>query len=139
MEPNKQVKQKSSVASQSYQPINIKKMPLQNVSDSRLLELANQYITTDESLEKFQQRLKEKYKFMNRDDYMMVVDNTFREKNKINKNFGELINNAAKEKSIINPDNNNLKKVSQTTKPKQGGKGNKNITSDLGYYDMLEY
>jgi hypothetical protein len=33
---------------------------LQNVSDSKLLEMANQYITTDESLEKFQSRLKEK-------------------------------------------------------------------------------
>ena len=35
-------------------------LPFQNVSDSKLLELANQYITTDESLEKFQARLKEK-------------------------------------------------------------------------------
>jgi hypothetical protein len=68
---------------------NLNTFSIQSLSDSKLLELANHYITTDESLEKFQARLREKYKNIreDRDSYAKEIDMVRKEKLKITKSL----------------------------------------------------
>lgn len=105
-----------------------------NLSDSKLLDIANHYITTDESLEKFQARLRDKYKNVRefRDDYVKVVETNLREKTKINKCFNATACsdvNKPKSKEVFT---NNLSK-----KGKEKDKMPKNISTALEYYNII--
>lgn len=109
---------------------------LQNVSDSRLLEMANQYITTDESLEKFQARLREKYNKISsdRNDYMMIVENSLKEKMRTNKSF----NQAQFSSNNLTQSNtpSHLSKKAQTQN--KNSLLSKNIATALEYYDKIQ-
>lgn len=113
------------------------------LSDSRLYEMANQYITTDESLEKFQARLKNKYGslYTSNPNYLnsnLHVINEARspvaELHKENAIFSEVTHGGYnREGSGYNGNSN-----ANAGKNKRVDRLAKNIASNLEYYKMIE-
>ena len=110
---------------------------LQNISDAKLLEMANQYITTDESLDRFQNRLREKFlksqteagqiKVVNPNPQRKIIDNqsfnqalTYTDNNK---NINIVTNSTSKNPTVKVATNKNLPK---------------NISRALEYYNIVE-
>lgn len=114
-------------------------LALYSMSDNKLLELANNYIATDESLEAFQARLKEKYKNLSEDKkaYAMVINQNLKEKIKIENNLtaaGLNLNfEADKHLQIINENNKTIKNTN-----KKKDLMSKNISKALEYYKLAE-
>lgn len=116
------------------------------LSDSRLFEMANQYITTDESLEKFQARLKTKYGSLYTanasnlgtnlhviNEARSPVSNTHRENN------GALMNEIVHGTSGNgNREGNGSGFNGNAAKGKRVDRLAKNIASNLEYYKMIE-
>ena len=103
------------------------------LSDSRLYEMANQYITTDESLEKFQTRLKNKYgniytSGVNPNSNLQIIN----ERNNYNENSN--FNNREKQGNS----NQLIHSGSLTSKNKRPDRLSKNIASNLEYYKIIE-
>ncbi len=114
--------------------------PFKPLSDSRLYEMANQYITTDESLEKFQVRLRGKYGSIytsNRNlNSNLHVINEVRSPNNNSYN-----NNFKDNNNLINEvSNNNYRETINTNsnKNKKTDRLAKNIATNLEYYKMIE-
>lgn len=110
------------------------------LSDSRLYEMANQYITTDESLEKFQARLKTKYGSLysangNFNSNLHVINETISPNN--NNNYREN-NNALISDISSNNYKESLNTNSNCKKNKRKDRLTKNIASNLEYYNMIE-
>jgi hypothetical protein len=113
---------------------------MNNLSDSKLLEIANQYITTDESLEKFQLRLREKYKKSRseQNDNLITKDIL-----KYNQSFNQ-VQSAMNSGTSTNPNNlpQNIDKppINKNDKKKQirSNLPTKNIATKFDYYDMIQ-
>lgn len=115
------------------------------LSDSRLYEMANQYITTDESLEKFQARLKTKYGSLytanqnyGQGSNLHVIDEA---RSPVNHTHRE--NAVMSEVAYINNNNynsNNRENASSNfgNKNKRTDRLAKNIASNLEYYNFIE-
>ena len=113
-------KNKSNKPNQLFRPL----------SDSRLFEMANQYITTDESLEKFQARLKNKYSSIHTHNNVNI--------NNYNSNLDvieERIPSKGNKNILI--DNSYVNKK-ESSKNKKNDRLTKNIISSLDYYKMIE-
>lgn len=108
-------------------------IPLQSVSDSQLMEKANNFITTDESLQRFQKGIKDKYKNVaaDRNHYVKVIDNTLKEKMKMNKTFKEVTESTSKD------ENTSIRGNYSSTKSNSKSK-NKSLTKNMDYYDNID-
>jgi hypothetical protein len=95
------------------------------LSDSRLYEMANQYITTDESLEKFQSKIKNK----NGNIYPLGIN--------VNNNNLPTINETLNYNSRELQGNNQLI-PSGSVKSKRQDRLSKNIATNLEYYNMID-
>lgn len=93
------------------------------IADSKLLDMANQYITTDESLDRFQTQVNEKNKKFNilKEEYVRNVNTTL--KSKIN--TGNIFNTLIEEKK-------HKANIESTMKIP------KNVARALEYYNFLE-
>lgn len=123
----------NKIAPKAKNPLN-----LYNISDNRLLELANQYITTDESLDKFQSRLKEKYKDIGKEknDFVAIVKQNYNEKMRVNHHLNSVGVNSS---SDYNQKSNDLPLPSKKEqKELLKNKMSKNITKALEFYNIIE-
>jgi len=110
---------------------------LQNISDAKLLEMANQYITTDESLDRFQNRLREKIlKIQTEAGQINIVNPNPSRKITDNKSFNQVLTNTENNNNI----NIILNSTSKNTTVKVPTNKNlpKNISRALEYYNIVE-
>ena len=106
------------------------------LSDSRLYEMANQYITTDESLEKFQARLKTKY------GSLYTANQNYQGSNLhvINETRSP-VGNTHRESALMSEVaycNNREDISSNASKNKRVDRLAKNIATNLEYYKFIE-
>jgi hypothetical protein len=110
---------------------------LQNISDAKLLEMANQYITTDESLDRFQNRLREKFlKSQTDSSQIKIVNPNTNRKINDNKSFNQVLTNTENNNNIniiTNSASNNT-----TVKVTTNKNLPKNISRALEYYNIVE-
>lgn len=142
-QPNKNANNNSSLVNNSSSKnsaVRAGNPQFRPLSDSRLYEMANQYITTDESLEKFQTRLRTKYgSLYNANGNFSSNLHVINEKPSTNPVLHDITNpNHIQNNNYINKETYKSEALNNIIKTKKVDRLSKNIASNLEYYNMIE-